>query len=298
MPLVVYILSMSYIPKMEAQEVQFSGIREETSLQALYAGWHRCPRGHKWGGVRESFLMHYVLSGQGTLRTETGEFALGPGGIFLIFPGQRTLYQAELQNPWHYTWVGFAGRSAQPLLAEAGLTPASPVLKSNPDARLKRHFQDLVGELSQLGRGCGLRADAHLCLILARLGEVGPQGGGMSLPVRERQALYVREAARFIEINFQNPITVTGVSRHTGLDRAYFSRLFRRQTGMTLQAYLVRCRMEKARELLGGGLSVAQAANSVGYADGAAFARAFKRYWGSAPGSHRRSEPGDATLAG
>lgn len=79
-------------------------------------------------------------------------------------------------------------------------------------------------------------------------------------------------------------ISIAGLAGQLGLNRSYFSTLFRQRTGLSPQQYLLKCRMEHARELLCGyGFTPGEAALAVGYPDIFAFSRMFKRYYGFSP---------------
>ena len=54
--------------------------RGELSLLVYNVGFQKCPPGYGWGpGVRDHYLLHYVLSGQGTYETEGRTFVLQYG---------------------------------------------------------------------------------------------------------------------------------------------------------------------------------------------------------------------------
>ena len=55
--------------------------------------------------------------------------------------------------------------------------------------------------------------------------------------------------------------------------------------------YLARWRMQLAARLLDQGVSIAEAAASVGYDSEATFNRVFKRFAGAPPGASRRARP-------
>ncbi|MER6876177.1 AraC family transcriptional regulator, partial [Amycolatopsis sp. NPDC000673] len=91
------------------------------------------------------------------------------------------------------------------------------------------------------------------------------------------------------------PWTVEALAQAVGFPRARFSRRFTSTTGHTPMEYLGIWRMTVAARLLREGQApLRQIARKVGYDSEFAFARAFKRVVGHAPGRyramHRRSE--------
>jgi len=84
-------------------------------------------------------------------------------------------------------------------------------------------------------------------------------------------------------------LSLADLATAAGMSRSAFAERFRRVVGMTPMRYLADWRMLKARALLEtGALSIADAAAQVGYESEAAFARAFKKQFGTPPGRIRR----------
>jgi AraC-like DNA-binding protein len=82
--------------------------------------------------------------------------------------------------------------------------------------------------------------------------------------------------------------TVSALAQSAGLSRAAFARRFHQAVGESPLGYVTRWRMTVAADLLTQGRSIAQVAHTVGYENEFAFAKAFKRIRGIAPGQHRR----------
>lgn len=61
---------------------------------------------------------------------------------------------------------------------------------------------------------------------------------------------------------------------------AYFSNVFKQETGTTYIKYLTKIRMEKAKELLLSGYKVADVSSMVGYENYRYFCVVFKKYTG------------------
>lgn len=88
------------------------------------------------------------------------------------------------------------------------------------------------------------------------------------------------------------PLRLQELARSVGCSPHHLSRLFSKAAGETLSAHLRGLRLERARELIEGGMSnVSEAAMEVGYSSLSHFSREFRRYYGRPPASfipHRR----------
>lgn len=83
--------------------------------------------------------------------------------------------------------------------------------------------------------------------------------------------------------------TVGGLAKIAGMSRAAFARRFLADTGAPPLRHLAAMRLAHgARMLIASSASIAEASREVGYVSEFAFARAFKRHFGEAPGVYRR----------
>jgi two-component system response regulator YesN len=96
----------------------------------------------------------------------------------------------------------------------------------------------------------------------------------------------------FMNANFQRRLSSDELGEVARLSADYLSRLFKFETGLTLWEYLIRLRMEKARELLETSLlSIKEVMAAVGYDSKGHFARHFRRWFGASPSEYRRNYP-------
>lgn len=103
-------------------------------------------------------------------------------------------------------------------------------------------------------------------------------------------------ALEAIHTNPAHDWTVASLAREAGLSRAAFARRFTSAVGEPPLAYLTRWRMTIAGRLLREtDFTLAGVARRVGYTSEFAFARAFKRDYGVAPGAYRRASSLDAS---
>ena len=95
------------------------------------------------------------------------------------------------------------------------------------------------------------------------------------------------EALEYINDNFNKDINLSFISNKFNLSYSYFSRIFKMYAGVSFTQYLLKVRMEKAKELLvsSPNLKIKEVASMVGYDfdNVQNFTRAFKNYFGKSP---------------
>jgi len=99
----------------------------------------------------------------------------------------------------------------------------------------------------------------------------------------------IREAKKYIQDNFRNPLTLEEVSSYIGFNATYFSSLFKKDTGHNFLEYLSEIRIGKAKDLLKEtNLSIANICEQVGYCDVKHFTKTFAKYTGLKPNEYRK----------
>jgi AraC family transcriptional regulator len=116
---------------------------------------------------------------------------------------------------------------------------------------------------------------------------------GVRKPLRPSgRGLGARQKRRALELlneNLAGRITLTRLAGECGLSPSHFARSFKASVGFSAHQWLARKRIERSKELLvGTDESLAVIAYRTGFADQAAFTRAFREAVGSSPGRWRR----------
>ncbi|MBX3255452.1 MAG: helix-turn-helix transcriptional regulator [Chitinophagaceae bacterium] len=99
-------------------------------------------------------------------------------------------------------------------------------------------------------------------------------------PVDIERMHKVRE---IITENVKNPYSLSDLAHKVGTNDAYLKRHFKEVFGTTVFGYIFLLKMQKARELLQEGRTIAEVAESTGYKRVSHFARAFKGHFGLNP---------------
>ncbi len=94
----------------------------------------------------------------------------------------------------------------------------------------------------------------------------------------------VDEAIDILHREWNDPPSISSLSRRVGLNECYLKRWFREKTGLSIGAYIRQQRMTKALELLETGrYSILNTALFVGYSNPSHFSAAFKKFYGQLP---------------
>lgn len=105
----------------------------------------------------------------------------------------------------------------------------------------------------------------------------------------KRQAM---EAVEYIKENYADPdLNLNGICAHLGISTSHFSSIFKEETGETFMEFLIRIRMEKAKELLEHtSLKNYEIAERVGFADPHYFGISFKKMTGKTPTEYAKGK--------
>ena len=227
----------------------------------LTAGEHTCPSSHSYGPyIRDHYIIHFCLSGKGTLYNSSGAHPVEGGELFIIREGEVTTYTADALDPWRYVWLGFVGE-------RAAVFDTSPCVMKAPrelTARLREYVEE--GECS---------SDIYISILYELTFRL--------FTSTDEYTDTLSAIRRYIKYQYMEGITAGGVSKLFGFERSYLYRIFKARYGVGIKEYLTRVRMEHARSHLNLGYSVSDVAAMVGYSDGFNFSKAYKKYYGVSP---------------
>ncbi len=234
----------------------------------LFFGYQEPDPTHRFGPrVRSYYLFHYIFKGKGTFIYGDKAYTVGEGDLFIIHPDEVTTYSADPIDPYEYSWL-------------AVQIPAEPAflrhhIRSSPGC--KHLFETLKRLLLSKGAESGDSATVFsVCYRLLELLSEGEQGqGSVSC------AAYVKQ---YIDANYMKPVSMTEIAGELHLDSRYMASLFREAFGVPPRTYLIRTRLEKARELLRRGYRPTEVSTIVGFSDFSNFSRKYKQMYGISPG--------------
>lgn len=108
---------------------------------------------------------------------------------------------------------------------------------------------------------------------------------------RQRRSPPVSKCCAYIAGHLNETVTLADLSRVCGLSEGYISSLFREELGVSAKKYMLREKLEAARDLLAHtDLTVQQIAETFFFASSSHFSSAFKRQYGITPTQWRTAQ--------
>lgn len=110
----------------------------------------------------------------------------------------------------------------------------------------------------------------------------------------EKESAAVARAKTYVKANVNEPIELAQVAAHVHLNRFYFCKLFRKETGHTLTDYIARLRLEKAKSMLADpSLRISEIVFAAGFGSIQQFNSVFKEIVGVSPSVYRTGIQGN-----
>jgi AraC-like DNA-binding protein len=259
-------------------------------IDLCYCGREDCVPDFACGPyLRNDYLVHYIIKGQGYYIANDIRYEIKEGDIFAIFPGEVTYYATYAENPWSFCWFAFNGKKSVELLWGAGIDYSTPVRHIRPECSITELINSCIELLSDDSSIHRTRLRGYLYLIISSLQESFLKTEKKE-NTRSKSTEYIEAAIAYIEYNYIKAISVQDIASYIGLERTYFSKLFHSSLGMPPQDYLIKYRMEKACHLIKTTtLNCNQICRYVGINDEFYFSKLFKRVMGISPKEFRAS---------
>ena len=240
-----------------------------TDLVPLYSGREDCLPGHKFGPhIRDHYLIHFCRSGAGTITDKFGTHKVREGDLFIIRPGEVTVYTADEMNPWHYFWLAFRGDLAGAFDTDRTVYPCPGELIE----RIRRLCESVI---------CAPHPYTALLFDLSY----------SLFSVKDTEHRQLSAAEKYIEYNYyERDLSIEDIASACGYDRSHLYRLFKQVLGVGIKERLTEVRMTHANDFLSKGYSVSETAEMVGYSDPFSFSRAYKKHYGYPPSMFKSKE--------
>lgn len=241
------------------------------------------PGWHTKLATYDHYIIHYIMSGQGTYYAPNKTYPIRTGDLFLIHPSESIHYQADSVDPWTYYWVGFNGSEAFNILKLCGFSDTELVRSYTRDNALGEIFHKLAyPRYSTISREYELLGNLYQMFSLLIHTQVHQ-------PISKSEQ-YLTRAIEFIQQKYSYcDLRVNDIANYVGVERTYLYRLFYNAFQVSVQDFLLDLRLSKAKSLLKhSDTSIGLIAFSCGFENQSYFSTVFKKHLGITPLQYRK----------
>lgn len=234
--------------------------------------------------TEENIILVCTLRGRGILEYKGKKMAIETGKGFIVCEEEPVCYRSG-HGGWEYVLVGIRG----PLYHDFyGLCEKNygPVFRISPE---EQFLKDLYAILDVYSRPIRFRdwiASARINDMLAHLiswFEEDVEGEATA-------AAAMVKLIRYIEEHFSEDLSIDHLCRYSNISRAHLFRLFNTYTGFPPNEYVIRTRLDHAKQLLmTSSRPIAEIAEECGCSDVNNFRNLFKKREGMTPDRFRRN---------
>ncbi|MBQ7363446.1 MAG: helix-turn-helix domain-containing protein [Clostridia bacterium] len=229
--------------------------------------------------VRSSYLVECCTDGTGYLIINGNRFNIKKGDCYVLLPGDLVTHGTVAHSNRSELSCTIRGDEFGRAVREAGITSESPFVTGEAYESISKSIRRLVSIDRDRSIGADYMRTAEMYRIMSAL--------VMGKNTRESSNAIIK-ALGIIDSNYDTPLSIDEIARRVGLERSYFSVLFREHTGMTPHAYLNSVRIERACVLMRDTEApLSEIAISVGL-EPTGFSRMFKREVGESPMKYRK----------
>jgi len=240
----------------------------------------------------------YILSGKGKYQVENVEYDVEAGDLVICNPGAKHIHIiTNKKEPTIEFIAGFTDFHFK------NMAPNSIELKGggcilHTTAELKQeismHCYTMIAEResNQVGRYFMFKTHLMqmLLLIMREIAEVEKTDQKGCNFETYNKSYAVNRIISYLNENYEHKISLEQIAHNMYLSPVYISKIFKEETGESPINYLIKIRLEKAKEVLmnADNGSIKNIANQVGYDDVYHFSKLFKKYYGISPLYYRK----------
>lgn len=232
--------------------------------------------------IYNCYIIECCTGGFFSLIINGTEFPVKEGDCYVLIPGNQITHKNTSKSSRSELTLFVRGLEFKRALQQAGITSTSPFANSTAYNEVCASIKRII----ELDESQSIKSDymrtAEIYKILSALVDDKQKIESTSI---------IKRAINIIENEYMKDLTVNTIASRVGLERCYFSVLFRKHTGQTPHAYLNLVRVKKACTLITStDLSMSEIALQVGL-EPSGFARMFKRVMGVTPGKLKTKTP-------
>lgn len=238
--------------------------------------------------VHDCYEFVYITEGSCIYTVEGKEFIISPGDIIFTCPNELHSFSFPEECMFDRQFLHI-----YPKYIEKYSDAASLLLRFSSEHKnhipsylveqygLGRYFEDLKQYHDESRPETFMIAYSSAVGLMAKISNI-LQTTDIETTVQFSNK-HINKILRYIDLHYTQPIVLDDIANEVFMSTVYISKLFKRETGMTLKSYVNMCRIVNAKNLILAGERITSVHSKCGFENYSTFYRAFIKYAGMSP---------------
>lgn len=226
----------------------------------------------------------YIPTGRGTLETKSKRWEVNPGDLMVLAPGAWHNYNPSETTGWEEYWIGIRGEFLSDKMLQDLLPNNKSYIKHmGYQEELIFLFNQSLNLVKQNSVGFRKILTGIVVQLVAQITSFETKKD------ETREGKLANQTIDFIRQNLTQDIDFKKRASVHHLSYNRFRTIFKNETGISLQQYLIHERLENAKRLIiNTDMPLKEIASKTGFNSFFYFSKVFKKKMGYPPGQSRR----------
>ena len=226
-----------------------------------------------------SFLVMYIIDGKATIFYENKNYIANKGDIVFLNCYKEHGYKSE--GNLKTVWIHFDGNISKEYF-DMVYEKIGCVISNNENYILKSQIYEIFNSFKE-EKINEITIFSQICNILSGL--LTPFQSSLNLKYND-----IKEIVEYINLHYAENLSIEELAKRVMLSKYHFIRLFKEETSYTPHEYIIKVRVNKAKEMLKStNISMKEIAFNCGFSTESAFSNCFKKNTGMTAGEFRKT---------
>lgn len=237
---------------------------------------------------RVDYQLIYIIKGKGTFLINNKVVDIEEGNFLIYKPNDIQNYKYYLKDNAAVYWIHFTGKCCEEILTKLYLNDDKKHYFIGVDSKSIEILDKIIYELQ-------VKEDLYIDICNACLMELLCNLGRLKASFQEgkqnNRNLVLQNIIRVMHREYNKNHDLEYFASLCNLSKYRFIHSFKEYSGMSPINYIIKIRMEKAKELLlSSSLNISEISSIVGYENSLYFSRLFKKSNGISPTEYRKKK--------
>lgn len=236
----------------------------------------------RWGPrLRYYYSIHYIREGESIFTIDDKVYHLKKGDSIIFFPDQVVYFYTVPDTNCDIYWISFNGIMADNIIAATNFSKKNPIIHCEED--ISWFYENILKSKGTAAEN-RMKIIGYMYILFSQYIKTSD-----NIEAHDNNDIYFQKAMSYISEHLSDEINIDHLCEILHLSKSHLYRVFNSKTGMPINQYINRIRIEKSLNLLRlTDMTIQEISNQLGFNDQLYFSRLFSNFMGIPPSQYRK----------